>query len=435
MSKAPADFAHPHTTSAQTDIHPHVTYPADIMTLSRMNSGSGPSGGSDVIGLIVNVTIIIVVLQIFVWKLQQHYINGIDDKYVLVTGCDGGIGRLAALRLDALGCHVFAGCRTDEAMMSLQNMATRRLVPILLDITAQGSINSAFQVVIDNLPPGAGLWGIVNNAEVPGKMGPLPWLLDRDFYRIFSVNVIGTAKVTSRFLQLVKKTQGRIVLNGSIHGRFANPFTGAYSMSKFAVEAYADVLRRELYVFGVTVSLVESGNKVTSLYDVQRMSNGTLAAWEDLPEEMKDEYGEEYFRQVLYLGTKMVPLTGSMSSDDVAECYEQALFSIWPKSRYTVGVDAMFYLLASYLPTFLSDIVYRMPGLRAVPQNVHRPAPQYVQLSHNGVQVPPPPATHTHTNGLPTRAQQWQSAHNGSRPQPSHVDSSMRTYSASENSS
>jgi len=42
-----------------------------------------------------------------------------------------------------------------------------------------------------------GLWGIVNNAEVPGKMGPLPWLLDRDFYRIFSVNIIGMAKVCS----------------------------------------------------------------------------------------------------------------------------------------------------------------------------------------------------------------------------------------------
>ena len=81
------------------------------------------------------------------------------------------------------------------------------------------------------------------------------------------------------------------------------------------------------------------------------------------------------FHLVLYLGTKMVPLTGSMNADDVAECYEQALFSIWPKSRYTVGVDAMFYLIASYLPTILSDIVYRMPGMRAVPQNVQHPTP------------------------------------------------------------
>ena len=50
-------------------------------------------------------------------------------------------------------------------------------------------------------------------------------------------------------------------------------------------------------MFGVTVSLVESGNKMTSMYDIQRISNGTLAAWEDLPEDMKNEYGEEYFRQ------------------------------------------------------------------------------------------------------------------------------------------
>ncbi len=72
------------------------------------------------------------------------------------AGCDGGIGQLAALRLDALGCHVFAGCRTDAALLTLQNMASPRLIPILLDITAQGSIDSAYQVVLDHLPPGAG---------------------------------------------------------------------------------------------------------------------------------------------------------------------------------------------------------------------------------------------------------------------------------------
>ena len=47
-----------------------------------------------------------------------------------------------------------------------------------------------------------GLWGIVNNAEVPGKMGPMPWLMDRDFYRVYSVNVVGTAKVNNLFLRV-----------------------------------------------------------------------------------------------------------------------------------------------------------------------------------------------------------------------------------------
>ena len=62
------------------------------------------------------------------------------------------------------------------------------------------------------------------------------------FVRVTSCHVT-LFQVTSRFLALVKKTQGRIVINGSIHGRFANPFTGAFSISKFALEAYADVLR------------------------------------------------------------------------------------------------------------------------------------------------------------------------------------------------
>ena len=87
MSKAPADLAAPAQTTSQP-----VTSPTDIINYPRMDYSTAPSSGPsrDIIGLVVNIAVIIVVLQVLLWKLQQHYINGVEDKYILITGkCNG----------------------------------------------------------------------------------------------------------------------------------------------------------------------------------------------------------------------------------------------------------------------------------------------------------------------------------------------------------
>jgi len=53
---------------------------------------------------------------------------------------------------------------------------------------------------------------------------------------------------------------GRVVNVTSVKGLFVWPFTAAYAMTKFAVEAFSDALRVEMNKFGVTVSVVEPGH-------------------------------------------------------------------------------------------------------------------------------------------------------------------------------
>ena len=53
---------------------------------------------------------------------------------------------------------------------------------------------------------------------------------------------------------------GRVVNVTSVKGIYAFPFTAAYAMTKFAVEAFSDTLRLEMKKFGVTVSIVEPGH-------------------------------------------------------------------------------------------------------------------------------------------------------------------------------
>src|SRR6266567_3180979 len=54
---------------------------------------------------------------------------------------------------------------------------------------------------------------------------------------------------------------------GSVHGRLPVPITGAYSASKFALEALSDVLRIELAPFGVRVVVIEPGASGTNIWE------------------------------------------------------------------------------------------------------------------------------------------------------------------------
>ena len=81
---------------------------------------------------------------------------------------------------------------------------------------------------------------------------------------------------------------------GSVGGRSALPFLGAYAMSKFALEAMADSLRLELAPFGMHVSIVEPGTIATAMWTKPQR------ALEDFPPEAAELYGEriERFRRL-----------------------------------------------------------------------------------------------------------------------------------------
>ena len=84
--------------------------------------------------------------------------------------------------------------------------------------------------------------GLVDNAGI-AIAAPLEFLPPEELTRQLEVNVVGQLRVMQALLPALRRSRGRIVLMGSIAGRSALPFLGAYAMSKFALEAMADSLR------------------------------------------------------------------------------------------------------------------------------------------------------------------------------------------------
>jgi NAD(P)-dependent dehydrogenase (short-subunit alcohol dehydrogenase family) len=252
---------------------------------------------------------------------------------VVVTGASSGIGRAAALRLDAAGLQVFAGVRREPDAASLRRDASPRLRPVILDVTDPTSLAAAAKEVEADLGS-AGLAGVVANAGI-GVGGPVEFTPLDELRRVLEVNTIGMVATVQAFAPQVRRGAGRFVVVGSVSGRLAAPFAGPYAASKFAVEALCDSLRIELRPWQIHVALVEPGDVSTPIWEkTQRYADELLAR---LPEEGRRLYGDliPAVRERLAESAR-----GASSPERCARAIEHALTARRPQSRYLVGGDA-----------------------------------------------------------------------------------------------
>jgi NAD(P)-dependent dehydrogenase (short-subunit alcohol dehydrogenase family) len=254
-------------------------------------------------------------------------------KSVVITGASTGIGAACALHLDQLGWRVFAGVRKQGDAEALRAQGSARLTPVSLDVTDTVSISTAASAVAGAVGA-AGLAGLLNNAGivVPGPIELLPL---SDLRRQLEINVVGQVAVTQAFLPLIRAGRGRIVNMGSIAGRMATPFTGAYSASKFALEALTDALRLELQPWGISVSIIEPGAVATPIWEKAAKTAETMLR--AVPPETFVLYAEaiEALKKAAAHAAK-----NAVDPVDVARAVEHALTASRPRTRYVVGREA-----------------------------------------------------------------------------------------------
>lgn len=237
---------------------------------------------------------ILIIHQIITYS-SKGYVRT-DDKFILVTGCDSGFGRCTAIKLDQLGCHVFAGCLTQRGAEQLRKISDNRIHTLMMDVTNEDDIAKAKAIVQKIVPQDQGLWAIVNNAGISGN-GLVDWVPVERYKQVAEVNLFGSVAVTTAFLQLVKKSRGRIVNIGSILGRVSTAGCSAYSISKYGLVAFSDALRREMKPFGVSVHTIEPGYFRTNMICGGALERETRKLYDNLDHQTRQYYSEEYVDQ------------------------------------------------------------------------------------------------------------------------------------------
>jgi NAD(P)-dependent dehydrogenase (short-subunit alcohol dehydrogenase family) len=190
--------------------------------------------------------------------------------------------------------------------------------------------------------------GLVENAGI-AIASPLEFLPPEELTRQLDVNVVGQLRVLQAFLPALRARRGRVVIVGSIAGRSALPFLGAYAMSKFALEAMADSLRVELQPWGMQVSIVEPGTIATAIWTKPQQTA------ESLPPRARELYGTRLaqFRRLAAARSA----GHAVPAEAVARAIDHALTSAKPRARYVVGPDAKKRALVQRLPDRARDRV------------------------------------------------------------------------------
>ena len=245
------------------------------------------------------------------------------QKAVLVTGASTGIGRRITEVLAGKGYFVYAGARKRKDIDELN--ALDNVQAIKLDVTIQEQIDAAAMTVTEG---GRGLHGLINNAGIY-LGGPVTDVDVEELEWLMNVNVYGVYRVTQAFAPMILESKGRISTIGSISGTGTGQYSGIYSMSKHAIEAYTDALADEMEPLGVRVSVIEPGNydsaiAETALARMRSKSDQYAKDGSPFADGFRAWIDQDWDR------------SGYKAPDEVAEAAVHAMFSDEPLRRYLV---------------------------------------------------------------------------------------------------
>ena len=176
-------------------------------------------------------------------------------EVILVTGANSGIRFQITKLLNDSSKDVIAGVKRKEAFSTFKDM--KHVYPLLLDVTNQMDIKNFKNYLESN---NFILVGLVNNAGITNTPQFMYYTPNEEMKHVFEVSIFAIHTLTQVCIPDLIKSQGRIVIIGSVAGFFTGYASGTWSMTKHALEAYADSLSFELHKFHIHTSIIKPGD-------------------------------------------------------------------------------------------------------------------------------------------------------------------------------
>ena len=182
----------------------------------------------------------------------------------VVTGATRGIGRAVVEDLAASHHVVVCGRSAESVRAAVTDLPSAEgFVADLADCRPGGSLERGLADLVPRLPR---VDVLVHSAGVlrRGSVADVPM---SDWELSVRVNLVAVAGITRALLPALRTAHGLVVVLNSGAGLNATATMGPYSASKFALRAFADMLRDEERANGVRVTSIHPGRVDT---DMQR---------------------------------------------------------------------------------------------------------------------------------------------------------------------
>lgn len=267
-----------------------------------------------------------------------------DDRVVLTTGANSGIGLATVLEVARRGFRSVGSVRSEAKAETLSKAAADAGVEVetvIMDVTDARACADA----VGDLRP----YGIVNNAGYP-VTGAIEEVTDDQARAALETMVVAPMRLARLALPHMRdQGDGRIVNVSSIAGVATLPLVGWYHASKHALEALTDALRMEVAADGIKVVLIEPGGFKTGI-------------WEEHEKDVEARAGSRYeggYRRTLTFTRMSDPIMGEPAR--VAKVIAGVLTGRRVRPRYMLGIDARAMAMFSRLaPAQVKDRVTRL---------------------------------------------------------------------------
>jgi NAD(P)-dependent dehydrogenase (short-subunit alcohol dehydrogenase family) len=244
-------------------------------------------------------------------------------KSVIITGANRGIGLDAAVAFARAGYKVFATMRHPEKAEVLKKKIKEQTLNISLsamDVDSDESVKQAMDSILKENGP---VDVLVNNAGIE-RHGSIEELSIPDFKSVMETNCFGVLRCIQQVLPLMRKDRKGCIINiTSVSGRIATSPLGAYSASKFALEAISEALAMEVKPFNIRVAIVEPGIINTDM--ARNISHGGNSIYPQV-----NRFGG------LFVASLKTPTPPTLVADKILEIAESGTWIL----RHPVGPDA-----------------------------------------------------------------------------------------------
>ena len=202
-----------------------------------------------------------------------------NGKGAVVTGAGSGIGRAAALALQAAGYSVaLAGRRADELEKTAAAATDGggKMLAVPTDVTDPDAVRALFAQTTENF---GRLDVLFNNAGSGAPAIPMDELTVEQWKRVVDVNLTGSFLCAQQAFKIMKAQDpqgGRIINNGSISAHTPRPFSVPYTATKHAITGLTKCISLDGRAHDIACSQIDIGNAITEM--TERMTAGVPQA-------------------------------------------------------------------------------------------------------------------------------------------------------------
>jgi NAD(P)-dependent dehydrogenase (short-subunit alcohol dehydrogenase family) len=190
------------------------------------------------------------------------------NKVALITGGGSGIGRSAALHLQADGWNVAVVGRRKEELdktVALAKAGGGKMVGIAGDVGKQADVKRIFGEAVKTF---GRLDFLFNNAGMGLPAGPMEDIPLERWQAVVDVNLTGSflcAQEAIRIFKAQKPQGGRIVNNGSISAHVPRPMSVAYTATKHAITGLTKCVALDGRPYNIACGQLDIGNADTAM--------------------------------------------------------------------------------------------------------------------------------------------------------------------------